>query len=128
MIGTTRAIAVYAYSAPVDMRKSYEGLSAIVRHELQRDVLAGEFYLFTNRRRSRAKVLLFDGTGLCIYMKRLSKGCFAKLWRDARGDGHALSLTMSELSLFLEGSEFVGRRPLSPPALTLEDLVTPPPI
>ena len=80
MIGSTRAIAVYAYAAPVDMRKSYEGLSAIVRNELQQDILAGEFYLFTNRRRTRAKVLLFDGTGLCIYMKRISKGCFAKLY------------------------------------------------
>lgn len=122
MIGTTRAIAVFAYAAPVDMRKSWEGLSALVRNELRRDILAGEFYLFTNRRRTRAKVLLFDGTGLCIYMKRLDKGCFANLW--ARGtSGNALPMTMSELSLFLEGSEFVGRRPLSPPALTLSDLV-----
>ena len=66
MIGSTRAIMVFAYAAPVDMRKSYEGLSALVRNELKRDILAGEFYLFTNRRRTRAKVLLFDGTGLCI--------------------------------------------------------------
>lgn len=122
MIGSTRAIMVFAYAAPVDMRKSYEGLSALVRNELKRDILAGEFYLFTNRRRTRAKVLLFDGTGLCIYMKRLDRGCFANLWGRTTAD-NALPMTMSELSLFLEGSEFVGRRPLSPPALTLSELV-----
>ena len=121
MIGSTRAVRVFAYAAPVDMRKSYEGLGALVRNELGRDILAGEFYLFSNRRRNRAKVLLFDGTGLCIYMKRLDKGRFAPLWRRERS-GAALTLTMSELSLFLEGSECVGRRALSPPALSAQDL------
>jgi transposase len=119
MIGISRAMRVWAYTSPVDMRKGYEGLGAIVRNELKRDIMAGELYLFTNARRRRAKVLLFDGTGLAIYMKRLDKGQFAKLWR---GDGEALSMTMSELALFIEGSEFVGRRPLSPPAITHEDL------
>lgn len=123
MIGSSRAVRVFAYAGPVDMRKSYEGLGALVRNELERDVLSGELYLFTNRRRTRAKVLLFDGTGLCIYMKRLDKGQFAKLWCDERENGGALSLTMSELSLFLEGSQLVGRRKLSPDAITQEDLV-----
>ena len=72
-----------------------------------------------NTHTSRAKVLLFDGTGLCIYMKRLDKGRFAKLWKS---DGGALSLTMSELSLFLEGSELVGKRALSPAPITHAEL------
>jgi transposase len=119
MIGSTRAVRVFAYAAPCDMRKGYEGLGAIVRNELVRDILGGELYLFTNARRTRAKVLLFDGTGLAIYMKRLDKGQFAKLW--AAGNA-TLPMTTSELALFLEGSEFVGRRALSPAAITLEDL------
>lgn len=119
MIGSSRAVRVWAYGAPTDMRKGYEGLGGIVRNELARDILAGELYLFTNARRSRAKVLLFDGTGLCIYMKRLDKGKFAKLWKADRG---AVSLTMSELALFLEGSELVGRRALSPLAITQQEL------
>jgi transposase len=76
-------------------------------------------YLFTNARRSRAKVLLFDGTGLAIYMKRLDKGQFAKLWGASSG---AVSMTMSELALFIEGSEYVGRRSLSPAAITTKEL------
>jgi transposase len=119
MIGSSRALRVFAYAAPCDMRKGYDGLEAIVRNELARDITNGELYLFTNARRRRAKVLLFDGTGLAIYMKRLDKGRFAKLW--AAGDG-VLSMTISELALFLEGSEFVGRRSLSPNALTREEL------
>lgn len=119
MIGISRAMRVWAYASPADMRKGYEGLSAIVRNELKGNIMAGELYLFTNARRSRAKVLLFDGTGLAIYMKRLDKGQFAKLWKPGGG---ALSMTMSELALFIEGSEYVGRRALSPAAITPEEL------
>lgn len=119
MIGSSRALRVWAYACPVDMRRGYEGLSAIVRNELGADIMAGELYLFTNARRSRAKVLLFDGTGLAIYMKRLDKGQFAKLWR---AEGGALSMTMSELALFIEGSQYVGHRALSPAAITAEEL------
>lgn len=121
MIGSSRAMRVWAYAAPVDMRKSYEGLGAIVRNELQRDIMLGEMYLFTNARCTRAKVLLFDGTGLCIYMKRMDKGHFAKLWRAERSV-EALSLTTSELALFLEGSQLVGRKSLSPAAITQDEL------
>jgi len=65
---------VYAYSAPVDLRKGFDGLSALVLNDLGRDPLAGDFFVFANRTRKRAKVLLWDGTGLCIYAKRLEQG------------------------------------------------------
>jgi transposase len=120
MIGLSRAVRVYAYVAPVDMRKSYDGLSAIVRNELRRDVLQGELFLFAGKDRRRAKVLVFDGTGLCVYMKRLSKGRFAALWQ--RGGDGPLEMTLSELALFLEGSELIGRRALSPAALDADAL------
>ena len=117
MIGSTRQVAVYAYGAPADMRKGFDGLSALVTQDLGRDPLAGDFYVFTNRTRRRAKVLLWDGTGLCIYAKRLERGRFACLWREP--PTAALRLTMSELQLFLEGSALVGRLPLSPAPFVL---------
>jgi transposase len=120
VISLARGIRVFAYAAAADMRKSYEGLSALVRQELGRDPLSGDLYLFCNRRRHRAKVLHWDGTGLCIYMKRLEKGRFASLWRDA--DRGELELTESELRLFLEGCSLVGRVTLSPARLTEKDL------
>lgn len=112
MIGSTRQVAVWAYGGPADLRKGFDGLSALVSQRLGRDPLSGDCYLFVNATRKRAKVLLWDGTGLCIYAKRLERGRFACLWRDA--DAHTVRLTMSELQLFLEGSALVGRVALSP--------------
>ncbi len=113
MIGSTRNLRVFAYGAPADLRKGFDGLYGIVMAELGRDPLDGDCFLFVNRARSRAKVLLWDGTGLCIYMKRLERNRFACLWDEA--ESHAsVELTMSELALFLEGCEGVGRISLSP--------------
>ena len=112
MIGSTRQVAVWAYGAPADLRKGFDGLSGLVTQSLGRDPLSGDCYLFVNMTRKRAKVLLWDGTGLCIYAKRLERGRFACLWRDA--DARVVRLTMSELHLFLEGSTLVGRIALSP--------------
>ena len=114
MIGTTRQVAVYAYTEPTDMRKSFDALSALVTYELQRDPLSGDLFLFVSRNRKRAKVLLWDGTGLCVYAKRLEQGSFTALWA-LPGDEPA-RLTMSELQLFLDGTDLVGRWPLSPDA------------
>jgi transposase len=118
MIGSTRAVRVFAYTEPVDMRKSYSGLEGIVRNQLGHDLAVGDLYLFTGKDRRRAKVLLFDGSGLCIYMKRMTAGQFAKL----RESGGELRMTMSELALYLAGSERMGGDTLSPPALRLKDL------
>jgi transposase len=112
MIGSTRQVAVWAYGAPADLRKGFDGLSALVSQGLGRDPLSGDCYLFVNAPRKHAKVLLWDGTGLCIYAKRLEQGRFACLWRDATA--RVVRLTMSELQLFLEGSALVGRIALSP--------------
>lgn len=121
MIGSALSRRVYAYAAPVDMRKGYDGLSAVVRESLGRDPLSGDLYLFVSRNRIRAKVLLWDGTGLCVYAKRLERGRFACLWR--RREGELLVLSQSELQLFLEGCELIGRRRLSPPPMGQENLV-----
>lgn len=114
MIGSTRNLRVWAYPAPADLRKGYDGLYGLVVSELERDPLSGDCFLFTNRVRTRAKVLVWDGTGLCIYQKRLERGRFAPLWERAATHG-AIELTMSELALYLEGSRLALRIPLSPP-------------
>ncbi len=121
MIGSSLHRRVYAYGAPVDMRKGHDGLSAVVREVLGRDPLSGDLYLFVSRNRIRAKVLLWDGTGLCMYAKRLEKGRFACLWRAREGE--VLELSASELQLFLEGCTLVGRVTLSPPPLSEENFV-----
>jgi transposase len=71
----------YPAALRADLRKGYNGLYGLVERELRRDVLEGELFLFVNRRRTSCKVLVWDGTGLCIFAKRLEGGRFASLWR-----------------------------------------------
>lgn len=111
ILGTSRAVRVFAYSVPVDLRKGYDGLFGIVKTGLGRDPLSGDLFLFVSKRRNSCKVLVWDGTGLCIFQKRLESGRFASVFRD---DGDAVQMTASELALFIEGCELIGRRTLSP--------------
>lgn len=124
MIGSTRALRVWAYPEPADLRAGYDGLSALVTRKLGRDPLSGQLFLFTNRTRTRAKVLVWDGTGLCVYQKRLEHGRFALLWKVDRGS--AVELTLSELTLFLEGSRALERVQLSPTAFVPRPLAPAP--
>ena len=111
-----RRVTVYAYLQPTDMRKGFDGLCALVTQGLQRNPLDGDVFLFVSRDRVRAKAMHWDGTGLCIDAKRLERGRFARLWREDGDD--PITLTISELDLFLEGSALIGRVALAPPALT----------
>lgn len=120
MIGSSRAVKVWAWPRPVDLRKGFNGLYGLVENGLGRDPLSGDLYLFVNRRRNGCKVLLWDGTGLCIFQKRLDRGRFASLWRDGAVAG--VRLTPSELALFIEGCDLVGRRPLSPEPVVIQPL------
>lgn len=113
MIGTNRAVRVFAWAAPCDLRKGYNGLYALALNQLDGDPAAGDYFLFVNRRRSSCKVLYFDGTGLCIFMKRLERGRFAPLWREDAVEDR-VQLTMSELALYIEGCQLVGVHRLAP--------------
>ncbi|HVJ11194.1 MAG TPA: IS66 family insertion sequence element accessory protein TnpB [Burkholderiales bacterium] len=114
ILGSSRSVRVWAWPAPTDLRKGYNGLFGLVKSGFLRDPLSGDLYLFVNRKRDACKVLVWDGTGLCIFQKRLERGRFASLWRK---DGQCVRLTTSELALFVEGCELVGRRALSPAAV-----------
>lgn len=121
MIGAQGRVPVFAYRRPVDLRKGFEGLSALVQQALGQDPLSGALYLFTNRRRTTAKVLQFDGTGLALYIKRLARGRFAALWEG--DEATTLSLSRPELELFLQGSQLVGKVTLAPAPMREKELV-----
>lgn len=89
---------------------------------LKRNPLGGDLFVFVSRDRHRAKVLFWDGTGLCVYAKRLERGRFACLWQE-KGSG-PLGSTMCELQLFLEGSTAVGRIAPSPPVYVQKSLTS----
>lgn len=120
MIGAGHRIRVYACCEPVDMRKSFDGLAGVVEAKLREDATSGAMFLFVNRRRTMAKVLWVDGVGTCVFAKRLEKGRFASLW--SLGSDGVLTMTRSELDLFLDGCMLIGRIPLAPRLLTQTDL------
>ena len=117
MIGSTRSVQVWARRVSTDLRNGYNGLYGIVKREFDRDPLSGDAFLFVNKRKKSAKVLLWDGTGLCIYCKRLSKGVFSDVW-TGQSSGQ-LCMTTSELALFLEGADLAKKLPISPDIFAL---------
>lgn len=119
----SRAVRVFAFPAPADLRNGYNGLFGLVQNGLKADPMCGDLFLFVNESRKLCKVLVWDGTGLCIFQKRLERGCFAKLWRD---DGQVVKLTQSELALFIEGCTLIDRRSLSPVAIERKTVVSDP--
>lgn len=91
---------------PVDLRKSFHGLYAAARSQLDEAPEEGALFLFTNRARNRVKVLCFDGTGCWVSTKRLEQGTFS--WPRADDGGKKLTLRPEALSLLLDGVDLRG--------------------
>jgi transposase len=95
---------VYLYGQPADLRRSFDGLQALVRHGLGGDPLDGGLYVFINRRGNQIRVLYFDRSGFCLWAKRLEAGRFVSNWRTVR------SRAMDWTGLKLEGIEPARQR------------------
>ena len=87
---------------PVDFRKGAEGLAALVREEMRADPFSGAVYVFRAKRADRVKLVFWDGTGVCLFAKRLEDGKFS--WPAVR-DG-VIRLTAAQLSALLEGLDW----------------------
>lgn len=94
-------VKIWLCTRPVDMRKSFDGLSALVATHLQDDPLSGQLFVFLNRRKTHVKVLYFDGSGFCIWSKRLEQGQFH---HPANGSDKK-ALDWVHLKLLLDGLE-----------------------
>ena len=103
------AFKIYLYARDVDMRKSFDGLMAIVQNEFQRDLRHGDLFLFLNRRRDRIKALRWETDGLTIWMKRLECGTYERPVRPS-ADGAHLEIDATDLALLLAGVEFQSAR------------------
>jgi transposase len=108
MFGVGATTRVYLAAGATDMRKSYEGLYGLVRDQLGCDPLSGHLFLFANARRTRLKVLVFDGSGLWVCAKRLEKGCFR--WPEGAGGGR-IEMRAEELTLLVNGIDLERARP-----------------
>lgn len=90
------------------MRKSFNGLSGLVRQYLSHPLLSGDVFIFINRRKDRIKLLMWDQTGFALYYKRLEQGTFEL--PQAGQEQASIELSRSELLLVLEGIELSSVR------------------
>lgn len=98
---------VFLYRYPVDFRKSYRGLSAIVEMELGHDPFSGALYAFCNRARDKIKILLWEDTGFVLYYKALAEERFR--WPGA---GEAtLTISGEQLNWLLDGYDIGAMKP-----------------
>ena len=96
---------VYLATEPTDMRKSFDGLCAIVQHRFHRDPFEGDVFVFLNRRRDRIKILVWDRNGFLIAMKRLERGTFEGWHHTAEGSDTHVEIRRAQLSMLLDGIE-----------------------
>jgi transposase len=110
MIPVGPATRIFLALGPTDMRKSFEGLSSLARHQFKEDPLSGHLFVFTNRQRNRLKLLYWDGSGLWVCAKRLEKGRFAWPKPEVIPETGALRILAEELTLLLSGIDLEKSR------------------
>jgi transposase len=102
VIGPTGAVRVMVATKPVDFRKGAEGLAALVREEMKSDPFSGAVYVFRAKRADRVKLIYWDGTGVCLFAKRLEDGKFR--WPSVQDS--VMRLSAGELAALLEGLDW----------------------
>ena len=101
MIHLPASVRVYLATSPCDMRRSFDGLHALVNAVLQMDAFAGHLFVFANRRRDRVKILYWDRDGFAMWAKRLEEGTYAMPFSEA--EEVRREITAQELGALLSG-------------------------
>lgn len=103
MFNIPHSTKIYIAIQPVDMRKGFNGLFALVTEKLGGKPLSGSLFVFTNKSRNRVKILYWDGSGLWVFAKRLEEGRFS--WPVKAQRGKKLRVEPAALSMLLAGIE-----------------------
>jgi transposase len=101
---------MYLAREATDMRKGFPGLIALTEAVLRQDPVSGHLFVFLNRRRDLMKILYWDGTGFCIWSKRLERGSFQRPPVVAGDERPGLELSAAQLSMMLEGIDLTSVR------------------
>ncbi len=109
MIGLSPGTKVFLACRPVDLRNGFDGLAAKVKQMIGADPFSGHLFLFRGKRGDYLKALYWDGTGLCLFAKRLERGRF--VWPPIV-DGSVV-LSPAQLALLIEAMDW--RRTVAPP-------------
>ena len=108
MIALPSGVRVLIATSPVDFRKGMDGLAALVQETLKADPFSGAIFVFRAKRGDRVKLICWDGTGLCLFAKRLEEGSF----RWPRIENGTMRLTPAQLAALLEGLDWTRVRAL----------------
>lgn len=95
-------VSIFVATEALDLRRSFDGLAAVVKDVLRHDPLSGALFLFFNRAADRVKVLWWDRTGYCILYKRLERGTF-RVPRAVSPSATSVTIEAGELAKILEG-------------------------
>ena len=96
------SVRVYLCLTACDMRKSFDGLHALVREHLELDAFAGHLFVFASRRKDRVKILYWDRVGFAMWSKRLEEGTYAVPFGDSAAQRQR-EITAQELGALLSG-------------------------
>lgn len=109
MLTLPPSVKIYVAAQPVDARKSFDGLAALIESEFGLEPLSGHLFVFLNRRAHVVQLIFWDRSGFCIVKKRLEAGTFKLRAVAAAGAAH-VQIDSAELALMLEGIELEGSR------------------
>jgi len=101
MMHLPASVRVYLCASACDMRKSFDGLHALVTQSMNLDAFAGHLFVFANRRRDRVKILYWDRDGFAVWAKRLEEGTYAMPFSES-GEARR-EITAGELGALLSG-------------------------
>lgn len=101
MLSFPSGVRLFLATGPTDLRKSYDGLVAMVEGEFGRASTTGDLFVFLNRRGTQVRILFWDRDGYCIVMKRLERGTFRR--RPSQDGESPLEIDAGELAMLLEG-------------------------
>jgi transposase len=106
-------VEVFVGLEPIDLRWSFDRLAGVVADRVGREARSGALFVFFGKRRDAIKVLFFDGSGMCVFYKRLDRGTFRL---PASMDEHATTVTIDERALedLLDGIDVEPRAPARP--------------
>lgn len=97
MLAFPANVRIFLYQYPMNMRKSFEGLSAAVERHFPGELLSGALFVFLNKRRNHVKILFWDGERFAIYFKRLEQGTYFWQW------GSSTTIDRKSFVMMLEG-------------------------
>lgn len=103
MLSLPPSVRIFLATQPADLRRSFDGLAALVRDFLAGDPLSGHLFVFRNKRGDRLKVLYWDRDGLAIWYKRLEEGTFDFPAVEASG---RIEIRAAELTMLLDGVDW----------------------